>query len=303
MLDVGRLRVIAVIRTTYALLFYLGISVAISSCDVGRNAEPAFNGTRGPCVVEFSEGPLLVIIGANPWQVMLGERNPSFVLYADGTVVYSRSISDGETFFTGRLTDCELNGLLEQLTLSNLYALDGRRYSAALATDQTLTSFMLRKPDGSFCTIAVYGWETDWQTKQQSAAVPQPPPELDSALRLLADFSFPNAAMFEPAAFRVFLSDGCAGGNPTPKKWPATWPDSSTATSIDSGPWRAMTLSAVTSREVSDTLGPSNLFRWRCVAIGNRREAVMYRPMFPFESRWTREDSLSEDSTPSTAPN
>jgi hypothetical protein len=292
-------------RIVGSLACLLVVGLQLASCGGDRNSGSITNAESSPCVIDFPAGPLVIVTGTNPWEVVPGSGNPSFVLYADGTVIYSQLTNGESVLLTAILKPCELRDLLDRLTPAQLKALNGRRFSAGLATDLGLVSLILRDPDGSFSSTEVYGWSSDWQTKQQSASQPGPPPELDYALRVLHDFSWPDATKFEPLAFRVYLSPSCSGAQAAPKPWPASWPDSSAATLIGFGPWRAMNLSTVTSREIQETLGSSDLFHWRCIAVRNRRDAVMYRPVLPYEAVWSREIGLSErsDDLPATAPN
>lgn len=291
---------------THVKLFAILIvasAVATSSCHATPQARDGSGGSN--CIVSPATGPVIVLANGGPGAVIPGSIPPSFVLYADGVVVYLDKVDSGYGYVTARLSPCEVVALVGLVDSKTRASLNGQQYTANSSTDQNVVTLMVWRSDGSRALASVYGWYDDWQSTWRGPADLAPPPELDGAIRTLDQFSRPDAVQYEPPAFRVY--DGGDGYLPTKPigEWPRSWPDLSLAKPIGFGPWRAMNIGGLSTEAVRSLLGVSNLHFWCCVKVGGGRTAVMYRPVFPQETLWSREIGLTADVVPlsPTAPN
>ena len=301
MLDVRRLRDRRnVIQMNVFATIVFSVAIAASSCHSGLQA-PSHSADSN-CTLAPTTGPLVVLVNSSAGAVIPGSVPPRFVLYADGTVVYTAKGDSGYGYVTSRLTPCEVVSLVKEIGPGSITALNGQQFSASTATDQSVSSLMIWQPDASVVVASVYGWHSDWRSEWSGPDAMAPPPELDEALRTVVRFSRPDAVPYEPPAFRFY--DGGGGYLPMKPigKWPSHWPDLSLAKPIGFGPWRAINVGGLTTEEVRSVLGASNLHFWCSVTVARGKTAVMYRPVFRDEASWSVEIGLTSDTVASAKP-
>lgn len=170
--------------------------------------------------------PVVMLTIYDPWRMVIGSDEPTFVLYDNGLVIYQRiGPADAPEFASVQLADDEFEALKASLNIdADLYALDADE-TYYPKTDQPTNVIRLFDDELGDKTVSIYGdlW-SDEDARQNSA----PKPLIDLFDKLVA-YSHPDAQTWFPEQFEVILwpyntSDA--------ELWPTDWPDLDDPTTI-----------------------------------------------------------------------
>ncbi len=170
--------------------------------------------------------PLVMLTIYDPWRMVIGSDEPTFVLYDNGLVIYQRiGSADAPEFASVQLNDDEFEALKTDLNINaDLYALeaDDTYYPK---TDQPSNVIELFDPKLGEKTISMYGnLRSDEDARQNSA----PKPLIDLFDKLVA-YSHPDAETWLPEQFEIILWEyNTSDAEP----WPTNWPDLNDPTTI-----------------------------------------------------------------------
>lgn len=211
------------------------------------------------------------------------KRFPRFVLYGSGQVISLSVDSSVHPYSTVVLSRAEATDVLQSTHFSELLEHDGATFVASRGTDAGRLILSLRRDDGTYARIVVWGWRTDKYPSQPEADFP--PLALFQAIQQLDRFRDPRAVEWSSSEYELYSWPcGYAGKYATP--WPQEWQllpkDAPT-----SGPrWNVTRLVGVDAGKVSDSLGPSITTAPRTVHAGGKQWCLCYRPVFPGEANW-----------------
>lgn len=167
--------------------------------------------------------PVVVLTVTNPWLMVIGSDVPSFALYEQGQVIYSKVVDQHRKFFEAVLTAAERDALLAQLDLPALAELP-REIEAVQATDQPDNIIYARQADSAI-TRTVYGYLTEGEGRKHT------PKAFLRAYELLLNYTNDRAVEWIPRSIELMVWDYDYAPNSRP--WPADWPDLHSATTIE----------------------------------------------------------------------
>lgn len=162
--------------------------------------------------------PLVMLTIYDPWQMVIGSDEPTFVLYSNGQLIYQRiGAADGMEFASVVLMSDELETLLNALHIdATVYAL-GVNDDYFTKTDQPTNVIKLWDEKLGEKTFSIYGnLFSDPEAREQAADK-----GLIDLFDALVGYSHPGAEPWMPEQFEVVLwpydySD--------PIEWPKDWP-------------------------------------------------------------------------------
>ncbi len=190
------------------------------------NMAITFTPPPSPTPADQPPQPLVMLTIYDPWRMVIGSGEPTFVLYDNGFILYPRiGTADAPEFASVQLTDDEFEALKADLNIdADLYTLeaDDTYYPK---TDQPTNVIRLFDAVLGDKTVSVYG---DLWSDEEARQLAAPKPLIDLFDKLVA-FSHPDAQTWFPEQFEVILwpydtSDAVA--------WPANWPDLDDPTTI-----------------------------------------------------------------------
>jgi hypothetical protein len=108
--------------------------------------------------------PLFVFTYISPWRNIYGSDSPEFVLYQDGTVIFTKCEEKDNPYscyyVMAKLSSEEISGIVEKLHSQEFYSFDNHYSpdtSKFAVTDLTYRLFVMRKPDGTYKFVSTYG--------------------------------------------------------------------------------------------------------------------------------------------------
>ncbi|MDB5709381.1 MAG: putative lipoprotein [Sphingomonas bacterium] len=226
--------------------------------------------------------PLVVLRERTSWN-HLGSDSPTFVLYADGTVIYRA----GEIYRSTKLDRDAKAALLNALLLDALSHQSGR-YETTSDTDQATADLLFYGVPKPF-SISIYG------DAKAPAVRAQLSDEIIAAYDLLRGFARPGATPWLPAQIEVLLMSYDNAIEPS-IAWPKEWPGLGSMKrkqhySMDAGSGPPLWID-----EGSIYLPAKDLGRLQAllaterekgaVLIGGRKWSVSPRLPFPREELW-----------------
>jgi hypothetical protein len=169
--------------TTHAVCtILLTALIANAACREVNGVDPGTQSTA----VECNAGPLVTLTFTENAMDASAWHSPRFVLYGDGTVIYSRPESPGQEFMTTRLDSAEMATLVASLELSSLEPLDGMRFVSGPSIDVPEYELAFCRRSSRRAEVTVAGW--GWKPMPDSRLEP-PPDVVDRALRALTEFT------------------------------------------------------------------------------------------------------------------
>lgn len=201
----------------------LGASAATTSGTGGamptESPGEAVGPSSPPLTIEangVSNVPWVAVYARDPWSMVLGSEVPSFVLYADGTVITMPKEGEPPGRTSGKVADSTaLARRLFELLRSEP---DMRRLSHA--TDQPTAQFLLRG-EGGWIQRTVYGMAAG--CKPSNARASAVPPNIGAMCDAIRDIQLANRAPWQPPQIEVMLW-GFEHAKSDGKPWPSTLP-------------------------------------------------------------------------------
>lgn len=192
----------------------LGVAVTMAA----PHTKAAIMTTLTPPPAQSAPQLLVLLTIYDPWRMVIGSDEPTFVLYDTGLVIYQRiGPADGMEFASVVLPADELKALRATLKIDKeLYTLKADP-DAVGKTDQPTNVIRLWEAELGEKVISIYGdlWH-DAEARQLAA-----PKRLIDLFDTLVNFSHPRAERWLPAQFEVILWP-YAYSDPT--DWPQDWP-------------------------------------------------------------------------------
>jgi len=100
--------------------------------------------------------PLIVLTEYDPWAMVIGSDVPSFALYENGQIIYSKIKDSSLKIYEVLLNETDLQNVIKSLDISNkIYKLPGN-IEASIISDQPTNELILNFD--SVKTISVYGY-------------------------------------------------------------------------------------------------------------------------------------------------
>ncbi|MCX6955820.1 MAG: hypothetical protein NTV51_27055 [Verrucomicrobia bacterium] len=246
---------------------------------------------------ENAEGfgqPVLVMIGRNPWLMVMGSESASFVLYENRIALFIANREGKFQRSRAMLTSAEYEAFLK----SALGADDLDRIPAHTSltswTDQMTTELVYRRADGRLRRMSVYGsFDSEGRLqgvptgRERRPVVERVPDSLLKAFREIGAFSPAKAEPWSSKYLEVMIW----AYNHAPDKnlpWPAKWPGLGDPNTIkDGGPYDSHRLFLPASEEQVLVEFLKSRREKQAVLIDGRKWAVSFRRPLPREKEWS----------------
>ena len=161
----------------------------------------------------------------------LAAHVPYFTLYGDGTVVFVQSsasgqpaddgIGRGNPLRTGKLTEAQVQDLLEFALSDGALAIARADYQNPLVADAPTAIFEINA-DGASKKVSVVALGMEDQQPGPDTAIKTSLAKLGDRLRDFDRGGTLTSAAFAPAAYRAVLTDASGGAGAPVRPWP--WP-------------------------------------------------------------------------------
>lgn len=222
--------------------------------------------------------PMVVLMEYDPWRMVIGSDSPTFALYQNGLVIYSRKNEDGEWEHASTfLTIDERDALFKEIVSPEFFELDDY-YEATGWTDQPSNRLMVWGKDGEMKEVSVYGNLRPHTDGSYDEEVRAGTPEVYwQAFDTIIHFSHEDAETWLPEKFEVMLwpYDTSSGA-----KWPKNWPDLDDETTQKRGEDSYSVYVDIAELDTYFALSDS------AVELDGRRWAYALRFPFPTEFVW-----------------
>jgi hypothetical protein len=226
-----------------------------------------------PTLAQDNAGPkpLIVMLEANPWLMVIGSDSPSFALYDDGTVIYAT----GTGYKSAKLGPDARAALIEKVKPEALAGL-ARHYDLAPGWSDMPTTYLFVFGSGGPKAISVYGpLQGDVQL----------PPPIGAAYQMLHGYRHPDATDWLPDRIEVMIWPYDYAPDKS-IEWPQGWPGLKDPATVKRGEGSySLYLPA------ADYPALVALLKTRkekgAVRIDGHKWAVSFRFPFPQERSWT----------------
>jgi hypothetical protein len=227
--------------------------------------------------------PVAIVYEFNPWAMVIGSDSPSFALYSDGLVIFTRRHQDGKYEYASvTLSEPERDALVSSLPAKEFFALE-QRYETTMATDQPTTTIILWDK-GQLKSVSVYGGLRRTDNDRKEAA----PAAFIETYEKLKGFESNRAAPWMPEKIELMIWPYETAGDALP--WPKDWPDTKHLETKKRGDGRdRIAYSIYLSQSQYETLkarlkrdSPSALL------IDGRKWAFSFRFPLPLEEDWRK---------------
>lgn len=213
--------------------------------------------------------PLIVLLEANPWLMVIGSDSPSFALYDDGTAIYATEAG----YKSVKLDASERDALVARVQPDVVATLAGH-YNLADATDQP-TEYLFVYGTGAPKVFSAYG--------ELNTGAPERLLPVVAAYDALRAFRHPNARDWVPEKIEVMIWPY----EYAPEAsiiWPKDWPDLNDASTVKRGDSYSLYLPAADYPSLVAFLKTKK--EKGAVQIGGHKWSVAYRFPFPQERSW-----------------
>ena len=282
------------IRKLIFLILALSVSVTAQNTKNNKTQLPAqtdilFHNQNTDAV------PLFVFTYISPWRMSYGSDSPEFVLYQDGTLIFTKCREKDNPYSCyyqmAKLPPEEIFRTMEQLHSQAFYSFDNHYSpdtSKFVVSDLTYRLFVMRKPDGTYKRVSTYGALSGDKTGYVAENVP-------SALKEIVEFvtSYDNEKTIEFSFEYVELI--IKPYNDEPKKivkWSKGLPDLNDSKTIKHKEYGAYSIFLHRSLEkkISNIVFKLNKYRLNdieaALLINNQRWKAEIRKPFPAEAIW-----------------
>jgi len=272
-----RIAVLVALPVVGSMLFLGGCQRdALTGETVRAVAPPFYSGPEPLVIVDcFASG--------NLWNVTPNVEQPSFVLYGDGTAIVRRGTASPSTYVRLQCDPEVVAGIVVSVDRMALESFDGQTLHTRTASDQGVDVLLVRRDDGTFITIALYGgWSELDPGDRGGVAIPEP---IHRAFRAVAHLDVREATPWQPQEYEVYFQ-GESYRASTPSVWPEEWPLPHRRSR--DALWETSRIANVSPSEVAALLGRPDEYSPRSVRVGQTVQSVRYRPVFPYEGSWRR---------------
>ncbi|MBZ0305339.1 MAG: hypothetical protein K8I82_04650 [Anaerolineae bacterium] len=162
--------------------------------------------------------PKIVLIEYDPWRMVIGSDSPTFALYENGQVIYTRENEDGDMEYASVFLNREAyKALVDKLVDEEFYTLDDY-YETVLWTDQPTNWIIVWDEKGNKKQVGAYGMLHDREGEARAAT----PDAFLQAFDGMITYDHEDAQRWLPKQFEIMLwpYDVSSG-----TKWPKDWPD------------------------------------------------------------------------------
>lgn len=253
---------------------------ALPAKDAGANNEPVVSNEPVVKRVETFEdrNAVVLLYEYNPWAMVVGSDSPTFALYDDGLLIFTRTNQEGRPEYASlTLSEKERDEFLAALPVKQFNELLNE-YEMDTRTDQPVSVLSVGDRTG-LKSVRVYG-------NLQRSVTADDPQAFVEIYRKLKSFDDPRAARWMPEKVELMLWPYDNAGTPLP--WPKGWPDTQHPTtkkratdatainySIYLTPAQYESLKKQVERASADAL-----------LINKRKWAFSFRFPFPNEASW-----------------
>jgi hypothetical protein len=238
--------------------------------------------------------PLFVFTYISPWRKIYGSDSPEFVLYQDGTVVFTKCEEKDNPYscyyVMAKLSSEEISRAMEKIYSQEFYSFDNHYSpdtSKAAVSDLTYRLFVMRKPDGTYKHVSIYGALSGDKTGYVAENVP-------AALKEIAEFatSYDNANPIEfgfeyyEVAIEPYSDDSKKN-----LKWSKDLPDLNDSKTIKHKEYGRYSLFVPNNlfykvKQIQYKQLKSKNSSYPAVLINNQRWEIEARIPFPSEAIW-----------------
>ena len=254
----------------------LVLALAILGC----SSSPSFPGSQqrcpgpaAPADTSVGSKPIVVLLEANPWAMVIGSDSPSFALYSDNLVIYR--VNAG--YKSVKLAEQDAQELLGWLDVDALACVLGD-YETTEWTDQKTTTLFLGR-GGQLSSLSVYG----------DLGSPKVPVALRSAYTKLRGFQRADARPWLPEKVEVMVWPYEHAPDAS-IVWPREWPGIDSPETLKRGDSYSIYLPSADYPRLLEFLKGQK--EKGAVEIGGRKWAAAIRLPFPGERMWL--ESISE---------
>jgi hypothetical protein len=227
--------------------------------------------------------PSVVLVVHSAWATVLNSESPTFALYDDNTVIFWRREKDGGEYAYTQLAPPESQQIIREVNLSDL-ELCKEQYSVSDGTDQPTSELFVRRPDGTYKHVAVYGQpEEDSTVNNDQAPLPR---GLWSRFRFLLNYGNPQAAPWVPDLIEVMIWP-YANAPRSDLVWPRKWPGLDDRRTVRRGvDAYSLFIERAHSEELRAFL--SKRREKQAIRIDGKKWSASVRFPFPREGEWAR---------------
>ena len=252
-------------KTLIALIFLAIVTVASPTVAASPPCSPATSVRPGAS----EPRPLLVLIEADPWLMVVGSDSPTVAVYDTGLVIYRHD----RTYRFACLGAEELSVLVGSVELAGLEP----HYMAARMTDQPTSTIFRVAPDGSKQRVSVYG---DLSGAAVRATVPA---KLVAAYDRLISVDPTDARPWLPAEVEVMIWPYEYAPDAS-IRWPSKWPGLDAETTWQRGDGYSLYVPSTDLGELRAFLASRS--ERGAVEVGGKKWAASIRYPFPAEDQW-----------------
>ena len=235
--------------------------------------------------------PSVVLVIHSAWAMVLNSESPTFALYDDRTVIFWRREKNGGEYVYAQLAPPEAQQIIGRVNLSDL-ELCREQYSLSDATDQPTSELFVRRPDGTYKRIAIYGQLDEAPGANNDER--RLPGSLWDTFRLLETYENADAMPWMPDFVEVMLWPyGYA-----PDKdmiWPSAWPGLNDPRTVKRGRNSySLFIERSHYKELSAFL--SRRREKQAIRIDGKKWAVSVRFPFPRDGEWAHTSGRGKSS-------
>jgi hypothetical protein len=227
-----------------------------------------------------SPQPLVVLMEANPWLMVIGSDSPSFVLYDTGLVVFIKKTGkDRYGYFSVQLNPSETHTLFQTLVPKDEFFLLKENYQLSDWTDQITNRFWIRNGK-TYKKVEAYG---NLQREKEVRA--KAPAELLKLYDSIKAYDSPTAKPWKPEKMELMFW----GYDYAPDEslvWPEGWPDLKSPDTVKRKSGYSVFFPSSRFQELTALLQKRK--PRGAVLINGKKMTVSIRTPFPNEKIWMR---------------
>ncbi|HEX7998997.1 MAG TPA: hypothetical protein VF528_11460 [Pyrinomonadaceae bacterium] len=229
---------------------------------------------------------VILLYEHNPWAMVIGSDSPSFALYDDGLLIFTRTNQEGRPEYASlTLSGKELEDFLASLPVKEFNELR-HEYELDLRTDQPTTVLSVGDRRG-LKSVRVYG------NLQRSMKADDPQAFME-IYRKLKSFEDARARRWMPEKIELMIWPYESASDPL--AWPKGWPDTAHPSTKKKGTSKDSINYSIylTQPQYESLLKRVERESADALLINNRKWAFSFRFPFPNEESWRKK--ASEDS-------
>lgn len=238
-----------------------------------------FLGVGSPAVAgEQAPNPLVVLIEADPWRMVIGSDSPSFVLYDSGLIIFIKKTGkDQYGYFSVQLSPDKTQTLFADLVSKDEIHLLEKYYELTYWTDQITNRFWIRTGD-TYKKVEAYG-----HLQREKEVRDNAPAALLRLYDNIKAFDPPEAKPWRPEKMELMFW----GYDYAPDKsvvWPVGWPDLKSPDTVKRGTGYSVFFPTRRREELAALLKKQT--QKSAILINGKKMALSIRTPFPNEKIW-----------------